>query len=84
MVEFDVDMRYLAEYDELDYVVLHDENCEMEDMVFEPERTCHNLDSGSRGFTCSICGYDTYTYDDSRCNPSDFEWCPMCGAKVIY
>lgn len=37
MVEFDVDMRYLVDNDELDFVVLHDENCEMEDVVFVPE-----------------------------------------------
>lgn len=39
MVEFDVDMRYLVDNDELDFVVLHDENCEMDDVVFVPRRT---------------------------------------------
>ena len=34
MVEFDVDMGYLEEADELDCVILHDENGEMEDMKF--------------------------------------------------
>ena len=38
MIEFDVDMVYLAENDELDCVVPHDENGEMEDVVFVPEK----------------------------------------------
>lgn len=37
-VEFEVDMGYLVEYDELDCVVLHDENGEMESMIFIPEK----------------------------------------------
>lgn len=37
-VEFEVDMGYLVEYDELDCVVLHDENGEMEPMKFVPEK----------------------------------------------
>ena len=36
MVEFDVDMGYLKEYGELDYVILRDENGEMESMIFVP------------------------------------------------
>lgn len=85
VVEFEVDMGYLDEYGELDCVVLHDENGEMEDVMFELERTCHNLDHrGDHGFTCSRCEYDTETYGDSLCDPSYFKWCPMCGAKVIY
>lgn len=36
MVEFDVDMGYLKEYGELDGVILHDENGEMEPMIFVP------------------------------------------------
>lgn len=39
MVEFDVDMEYLAINDELDCVVLHDENGVMDDVVFVPRRT---------------------------------------------
>lgn len=38
MVEFDVDMEYLAINDELDCVVLHDENGVMESMKFVPEK----------------------------------------------
>lgn len=37
MIEFDVDMRYLEEAGELDYVILHDENGEMDDIRFVPE-----------------------------------------------
>lgn len=36
-VEVEVDMGYLAEYDELACVILHDENGEMEPMKFVPE-----------------------------------------------
>lgn len=36
MVEFDVDMGYLKEYGELDCVILHDQNGEMEPIVFVP------------------------------------------------
>lgn len=39
MVEFDVDMEYLAIKDELDCVVLHDENGVMDNVVFVPRRT---------------------------------------------
>ena len=37
-IEFDVDMEYLLEDDELDCVILHDENGVMEDMRFVPEK----------------------------------------------
>ena len=36
MVEFEVDMAYLEEYGELDCVILHDENGEMESRKFVP------------------------------------------------
>lgn len=38
MVEFDVDMEYLAINDELDCVILNDENGVMESMKFVPEK----------------------------------------------
>ena len=38
MIEFDVDMVYLAENDELDCVILNDENGVMESMKFVPEK----------------------------------------------
>lgn len=37
MVEVGVDMGYLAEYDELDCVILYDKYGEMEPMKFVPE-----------------------------------------------
>lgn len=37
MVEFEVDMEYLVEYDELDCVILYDKYGEMEPMKFVPE-----------------------------------------------
>ena len=40
MIEFDVDMGYLLEEDELDAVILNDENGEHEPMRFVRERTC--------------------------------------------
>ena len=39
MVEFEVDMGYLEEAGELDCVILHDENGEMDAMKFVPERS---------------------------------------------
>lgn len=52
--------------------------------AYAPERACRNLDvRGDRGFECSACGYEAETYGDSLCNPDDFEFCPMCGAKVV-
>lgn len=54
------------------------------DAFYVPERACRNLDvRGDRGFECSACGYEAETYGDSLCNPDDFEFCPMCGARVI-
>lgn len=54
------------------------------DGFYVPERACRNLDvRGDRGFECSACGYEAETYGDSLCNPDDFEFCPMCGARVI-
>ena len=43
MVEFEVDMEYLAEYDELDCVILHDKYGEMEPMKFVPEEKQEQL-----------------------------------------
>lgn len=40
MIEFDVDMGYLLEEGELDYVVLNDENGEHEPMRFVREHMC--------------------------------------------
>lgn len=46
--------------------------------------TCRNECGISRSFSCSACGYEAWTYDDSECDPSDFEYCPECGAKVVH
>ena len=51
--------------------------------AYAPVMECRNLDvRGDRGFECSACGYEAETYGDSLCNPDDFEFCPMCGARV--
>lgn len=56
----------------------------LHDGFYVPERACRNIDSSyDRGFECSSCGYEAETYGDSLCSPDDFEFCPMCGAKVI-
>lgn len=44
MVEVDVDMEYLAINNELDYVVLHDENGVMDDVVFVPKWMIDGVD----------------------------------------
>ena len=51
------------------------------DLIDRP--TCRNEESlYDRSFLCSWCGYEATTYDDSNCNPSDFLFCPNCGAEV--
>lgn len=46
--------------------------------------TCMNESEGmDRVFACSACGYCACTYDDSDCDPSEFAYCPMCGARVV-
>jgi len=49
MIEFDVDMSYLLDYDELDKVVLRDENGEHEPMEFVPK------DAATVGRSCASC-----------------------------
>ena len=46
--------------------------------------TCRNEYGSSRSFFCSACGCDVWTYDDSYCDPSDFSFCPNCGAEVVH
>ena len=60
MVEFEVDMAYLEEYGELDCVILHDENGEMECMKFVPEKTCHNITAQEGGFLCDVCTFGDF------------------------
>lgn len=70
MIEFDVDMNYLLECDELDKVVLNDENGEHEPMEFapiaattNPHGTCEGeIDTDSfecrlTWFECKGCGW---------------------------
>lgn len=51
------------------------------DLIDRP--TCRNEDGFGRSFSCSACGYEAWTYDDSCCDPKDFSFCPNCGAKVV-
>ena len=52
------------------------------DLIDQP--TCRNNGNrDDRGFWCSRCGYEAWTYDDSSCDPSDFLFCPDCGAEVV-
>lgn len=52
------------------------------DLIDQP--TCRNNGNrDDRGFWCSRCGYEAWTYDDSGCDPSDFSFCPDCGASVV-
>lgn len=54
------------------------------DLIDRPDNlTCRNLSNDYRSFHCSRCGYSAFTYGDSDCDPSDFSFCPDCGAEVI-
>ena len=91
MIEFDVDMGYLLEDDELDCVILNDENGEHEPMEFVPKAgngTCEWVleHSGTLydKWRCSKCGY---LFVESRTDQGikeDFEpnFCPNCGKAV--
>lgn len=74
MIELDVDMEYCLDVDMLGCIILHDENGEMDDMVFVPERTCRWEHIEGTWFM-SECGkrYDRVVPDN---------YCPNCGAKV--
>ena len=76
MIEFSIDMEYCLDRNKLDCVILHDENGEMDDMVFVPERTC--------GLRSRLTGM--YCYECSKCGrgmKADWAYCPNCGAKVV-
>lgn len=97
--EIAVNLRYLAEMCEnvLDSDVLDaldigcgyvDGTCraydveKLADLIDRP--TCRNNgDRDDRGFVCSACGYEAWTFYDSNCDPSDFSFCPDCGAVVV-
>lgn len=83
MVEFDVDMGYLEDADELDCVILHDENGEMGDMMFIPHRICSIKLKQWSGWHCSSCGeLATLTGSDETFRNLNF--CPACGAEVVH
>lgn len=92
MIEFDVDMGYLLEYDELDCVVLNDENGEHEPMEFLPKAesgTCENISDPPSGFLCSKCGWGDFSEPSHLLTTAKFadndkgpNYCPNCGAKV--
>lgn len=74
MIEFSIDMEYCLDRNKLDCVILHDENEEMDDMVFVPERITHNMSKEEDRFECELCG------ERSCCIPN---FCLDCGAKVV-
>lgn len=51
---------------------------------WDRRNACRNKDRSDRSFFCSECGYQAWTYGDSYCDPSDFCFCPNCGADVEY
>ena len=51
------------------------------DLIDRP--TCRNEYGSGRSFLCSACGCDVWTYGDSYFDPSDFSFCPHCGAEVV-
>ena len=56
------------------------------DSFFAMERTCENSygrGNSLRAFMCSECHVDLSTYGDSDCDPSGFDYCPNCGARVV-
>ena len=85
MIEFDVDMSYLLECDELDKVILNDEGGEHEPMEFVPADatvgmgTCQNVSEYTNVFTCSECGYEYDFVTDPYNGPN---YCPRCGRRI--
>jgi hypothetical protein len=87
-IEFDVDMEYCLDCNKLDCVILHDENGEMDDMVFVPERICHNISKDPDSFECSECLFEAHglMYDECGCSFSFGKYtssCPKCSAKRV-
>lgn len=80
MIEFDVDMGYLLEDEELDRVVLNDENGEHEPMTFWPSvGECEMNPLEWHGYpqvhyTCSEC--------DASIQDTHPNYCPCCGRRV--
>lgn len=45
--------------------------------------TCRNNgDRDDRGFVCSACGYEAWTFYDSNCDPSDFPFAPTAERRL--
>ncbi len=87
MIEFDVDMGYLLEDDELDCVILNDENGEHEPMEFVPKLgsgTCENANADGYGFRfeCSECGYSAIVHNCAVRLDELPNYCPGCGRRV--
>ena len=86
MIEFDVDMGYLLEYDELDCVVLNDENGEHEPMEFVPKagiETCENEWAQFGKFRCSECWLQIDSISTNTTTPIPIKYCPNCGKEVV-
>ena len=83
MIEFDVDMGYLLDYDELDKVVLNDENGEHEPMEFVP-KDAETVGAG----TCRRVFIKDWLWECSECHSRHdsghlYNFCPNCGRRVI-
>ena len=96
MIEFDVDMGYLLEEDELDAVILNDENGEHEPMRFVRERTCVPHGEWERlsqtqefrrmycdcGYELGIDSRDSFPF--ARTTYAEMpRFCPECGARIV-
>lgn len=96
MIEFDVDMDYLLEDDELDAVILNDENGEHEPMRFVRERTCVPHGEWERLSQTQVfrrmycdCGYelgidrrDSFPFERTTYAEMP-RFCPECGARIM-
>lgn len=82
MIEFDVDMGYLLEDDELDCVILHDESGKHEPMEFVPKAgngTCEfELNTDMTAIRCDKCGYELPKGTDLKAT----RFCGGCGRRV--
>ena len=82
--DFDQEVDDIESAVDCNYGQLHDSQgllLRLADLIDRP--TCRNEDGFGRSFSCSACGYEAWTYDDSCCDPKDFSFCPNCGAEVV-
>lgn len=77
--------RRVCDMPHVDMIVIDNDTTRYGGSFFRRERTCRNKyrDHDDRSFLCSGCGYEAWTYDDSCCDPDEFEFCPNCGARCI-